>query len=266
MSHSNSDLLKIAVAVAAEAGDLVRTERARAIQDVDTKSTSTDVVTAADKAAEALIRDRLAGLRPDDAVLGEEDGGAVGTGVTWVVDPIDGTVNYLYGYPWYCVSVAAQVDGVSVAGAVIEPVSGRQWTATRGGGAFLDGLPLTASRPESVELSLVATGFAYSRERRIAQAAVAARVAGRVRDIRRSGSSALDLCSVAAGWVDAYYERGLSAWDWAAGALIAAEAGAVVTLPGTAPELGTDTMYAASPAIVDALRAVLLEEGVGGDY
>jgi myo-inositol-1(or 4)-monophosphatase len=263
VSHNHIDLLDIAVTVAVEASDLVRTARDNAIQDVDTKSTATDVVTAADRAAERLIRARLADLRPGDAFLGEEDGGAVGDGVTWVVDPIDGTVNYLYGLPWYCVSVAAQVDGVSVVGAVVEPVSGRKWTAVRGGGAWLDGRVLRVSEPSSLELSLVATGFAYARERRVAQAAVVGRLLGRVRDIRRTGSSALDLCAVAAGWVDAYFERGLSPWDWAAAALIAAEAGARVSLPGEVPELGEDAVLAASPAIVDELRKTLLDVGAG---
>ncbi|MBC6449437.1 inositol monophosphatase family protein [Actinokineospora xionganensis] len=266
MTLTPNDLLKIAVDVATEAADLARTARESAIQDVDTKSTATDVVTAADRAAERLIRERIAELRPEDAVLGEEDGGAVGEGVTWVVDPIDGTVNYLYGYPWYCVSVAARVDGHSVAGAIVEPVSGRVWTAAKGAGAWLDGRPLRVSTPESVELSLVSTGFAYSRQRRTDQAAVAARLLARVRDIRRGGSSAMDLCAVAAGWVDAYYERGLSPWDWAAGALIAAEAGAMVSLPGDDPELGHDAVYAAAPTIANPLRATLIDIGAGGDY
>ncbi|GLZ38757.1 inositol monophosphatase family protein [Actinokineospora sp. NBRC 105648] len=263
MGSTEQHLAEIALTVAAEAADLARTTRGSAIRDVGTKSTSTDVVTAADHAAEQLIRDRLAALRPGDAVLGEEAGGAAGSGVTWVVDPIDGTVNYLYGYPWYAVSVAAQVNGASVAGAVVEPASGRRWTAARGHGSWLDGERLRVSAPAGLDVALLATGFAYAPERRRAQAAAVARLLGRVRDIRRSGSAALDLCAVAAGWVDAYCERGLSRWDWAAGALIAQEAGAVVDLPGAAPELGADAVFAAAPEIAGPLRAALVDAGMG---
>ncbi|RLK61609.1 inositol monophosphatase family protein [Actinokineospora cianjurensis] len=257
------DLAEIAVAVATEAGELARSTRENAIRDVDTKSTGTDVVTAADKAAEELIRDRLAELRPGDAFLGEEAGGATGSGVTWVVDPIDGTVNYLYGYPWYAVSVAAQIEGISVAGAVVEPASGRTWWAAQGAGAWLNGERLSVSAPVDLSVTLMATGFAYSAERRRAQAAAVANLIGTIRDIRRNGSAALDLCAVAAGWVDAYCERGLSRWDWAAGALIAAEAGAVVELPGATTDLGADAIFAASPAIAGPLRTALVEAGMG---
>ncbi|MGQ0837934.1 inositol monophosphatase family protein [Actinokineospora sp.] len=263
MGSTAPDLAEIAVVIAAEAAELARTTRESAIRDVDTKSTATDVVTAADRAAERLIRARLAELRPADAVLGEEDGGTAGDGVTWVVDPIDGTVNYLYGYPWYAVSVAAQVGGVSVAGAVVEPASGRRWTAARGHGAWLDGRPLRVSAPASLDVALVATGFAYAVDRRQSQAAAVARLLGVVRDIRRSGSAALDLCAVAAGWVDGYVERGLSRWDWAAGALIAAEAGAVVSLPGDSPELGADAVFAAAPGVADELARALVTAGMG---
>ncbi|PPK64638.1 inositol monophosphatase family protein [Actinokineospora auranticolor] len=263
MGTTEQNLAEIAVTVATEAGELARATRGNAIREITTKSTATDVVTAADTAAEALIRDRLRQLRPGDAVLGEEAGGRVGAGVTWVVDPIDGTVNYLYGYPWYAVSVAAQVDGVSIAGAVVEPASGRVWSAAAGHGAWLGGERLRVSAPASLELTLLATGFGYAVERRRHQAAVVAALLGRVRDIRRNGSAALDLCAVAAGWVDAYCERGLSRWDWAAGALIAAEAGADVRLPGEAPELGADAVFASAPSVAEPLRAALVESGMG---
>ncbi|WP_007027031.1 inositol monophosphatase family protein, partial [Saccharomonospora iraqiensis] len=227
--------------VATEAAGLVRDARESMLAGrtvaVDTKSSRTDVVTAVDTESERLIRARLAALRPGDVVLGEEEGTGGDTGgagtpgrVEWVVDPIDGTVNFLYGLPAFAVSVAAQIDGVSVAGAVVEPVAGRTWTATRGGGARLDGRALTTSAPEALETTLLATGFAYRAERRARQAELIAGMLGRVRDIRRSGSAALDLCGVAAGWTDAYVEHGLSHWDWAAAALIAEEAGAVVSL------------------------------------
>ncbi|GGS50735.1 MULTISPECIES: inositol monophosphatase family protein [Actinokineospora] len=262
MGITEQELADIALTVAKEAAELARTVRADAVREVTTKSTATDVVTAGDTAAEALVRSRLAELRPEDAVFGEEAGGTAGAGVTWVVDPIDGTVNYLYGHPWHCVSVAAQVDGESVAGAVVEPVSGRCWTAARGRGAWLDGVPLRVSEPASLDLTLLATGFTYDRERRVRHAAVVAELLGVVRDIRRGGSAALDLCAVAAGWVDAYVERGLSPWDWAAGALIAREAGAVVLLPGQ-HELGDDAIFVASPAIAAPLRAACARAGMG---
>ncbi|UOX84754.1 inositol monophosphatase [Amycolatopsis sp. FBCC-B4732] len=258
----DESLLKsVAEQVATEAAELVREAwdgmaNGRSVA-VGTKSADTDVVTAVDHESERLVRARLAALRPDDEVLGEEGGGVAGDGVTWVVDPIDGTVNFLYGLPWFAVSVAAQVGGESVAGAVVEPVSGRVWTAARGQGAYLDGRRLTVSAPSRLELTLVGTGFAYAAERRTRQSRFAAELLGRVRDIRRNGAASLDLCAVAAGWLDAYVEHGLHRWDWAAGALIAAEAGAAVSLPGSVPELGADATYAAAPSIADPLRELL---------
>jgi myo-inositol-1(or 4)-monophosphatase len=252
--------------VATEAAELVRTRRVTGVGDVDTKSSETDVVTETDRAAERLVRDRLAELRPGEPVLGEEEGGdSGGAGLCWVVDPIDGTVNFLYGFPWYAVSVAAQVDGVSVAGAVVEPPSGRVWTAARGLGAELDGRPLRASAATRLETSLVATGFGYQAARRQRQAAAVAELLFRVRDIRRAGAASLDLCSVAAGWLDGYAEQGLHRWDWAAGALIAEEAGAVVRLPGADPDgIGRHTLLAAAPGVADELRTALIECGFGG--
>jgi myo-inositol-1(or 4)-monophosphatase len=259
-----------AVEIAGEAARLVVDVRDAAVADVTTKSTDTDVVTSGDRAAERLIRQRLAERWPGAPVLGEEEGGETpASGLSWVVDPIDGTVNYLYGYPSYGVSVAAQVDGVSVAGAVADPVSGRMWTAALGHGAHLDGRSLSVSGATRLDLALVATGFSYSAERRVRQAAMWAALLPRVRDLRRPGACSLDLCAVAAGWVDAYVEHGLHRWDWAAGALIAAEAGAVVRLPvegeghdladGVVDDgLGVDAVFVASPGIADALRAALV--------
>lgn len=261
MVHLRDSLREVAIAVATEAAELVESTRRSAVRDVSTKSSSTDPVTAGDRAAERLVRERLAELRPGDAVLGEEEGAGSGTGdgVCWVVDPIDGTVNYLYGLPWYSVSVAAQLDGVSVAGAVVEPSSRRCWSAARGAGATLDGVPLRVTSTDRLDLALLATGFAYRPERRTRQAEVISRLLGRVRDIRRSGSAALDLCMVAAGWVDAYVEHGLNPWDWAAGSLIAEEAGAVVSLPDSGVLGGA--IFAATPGISDQLRTVLEESG-----
>jgi myo-inositol-1(or 4)-monophosphatase len=272
-SHEWAELATIAEQVAVEAGQLVlRAHRDRwesgagAGEDglqVDTKSTITDLVTAVDKASERLIRTRLSELRPGDPVLGEEhgaDGEAEPGRVAWVVDPIDGTVNFVYGLPEFAVSVAAQVDGQSVAGAVVDPVGGRTWTAWRDGGAWLNGTRLRASAVQKLELSLVATGFAYDGERRLRQADLVRSLIGRVRDIRRGGSAALDLCAVATGWVDASFENGLSRWDWAAGALVAQEAGARVIVPGQDPALGDGT-FAAAPGIADELYRVLVEAG-----
>jgi myo-inositol-1(or 4)-monophosphatase len=262
----DESLLKsVAERVAAEAADLVagawREMAAGRSVRVDTKSADTDVVTAVDHESERLVRDRLAELRPGEPVVGEEGGGTAGSGVSWVVDPIDGTVNFLYGLPWFAVSVAAQVGGVSVAGAVVEPVSGRRWTAARGQGAWLDGRRLAASSPERLELTLVGTGFAYSAERRARQARFTAELGGRVRDLRRNGAASLDLCAVGAGWLDAYVEHGLHRWDWAAGALVAAEAGALVTLPGETSDLGADATFAAAPSIATPLRELLIKCG-----
>ena len=255
-----AELRSVATVVAAQAAVLVADMRSAGVAGVDTKSTETDVVTAADRAAERLIRTRLGELRPGEPVLGEEEGGAVAAhdGVSWVVDPIDGTVNYLYGLPWYAVSIAARLSGESVAAAVVEPVSGRVWSAARGMGATLDSRPLSASRTDRLAVALIGTGFSYSARRRAWQSRLATEIAVQARDLRRCGSAVLDLCSVAAGWLDGYVEHGLSPWDWAGGSLIAAEAGAVLRLPtadGSDPDgLGADATVAAAPGVAAALH------------
>jgi myo-inositol-1(or 4)-monophosphatase len=236
-----AELLALAVDVARTAATLVAGGRATAGDSVTVKSSSVDVVTAVDTASERLIVERLTAARPGDGVLGEEGGARTGTsGVRWVVDPIDGTVNFLYGVPAYAVSIAAEVEGVVRAGAVLNAATGELFTATSGGGAYLSSphrpepVRLRGNAPASLEQTLVATGFGYRVEQRRAQGAVVARLLPQVRDIRRFGSAALDLCAAAAGRVDAYYELHLNPWDHAAGALVAAEAGLVVTgLPGT---------------------------------
>ncbi|HET9258129.1 MAG TPA: inositol monophosphatase family protein [Pseudonocardiaceae bacterium] len=248
-----------AVAVARQVGDLVVRMRAEGAAQVGTKTSATDVVTSADTAAEALARRLLARWRPGEAVLGEEGGGAgpVAEGLCWVVDPIDGTVNYLYGLPWYAVSVAVQRDGQSLAAAVGQPAAGRIWSAARGEGADCDGSTLRVSGATELELALIGTGFSYLPQRRARQAAMVAGMLPRIRDLRRAGSAALDLCSVASGWLDGFAEHGLQRWDWAAGALIAAEAGAVVRLPGD----GSDLVLAAAPGIADALAELAVRCG-----
>lgn len=266
-------LRDVAAEVAADAATLVARLREHAVLPVATKSSRTDVVTAADTAAERAVRDLLARRRPGEVVLGEEEGGApaVPGSVSWVVDPIDGTVNYLYGLPWYAVSVAAQRDGRTLAGAVVQPGAGRCFAAARGGGATLNGSPIHASTTTDLGLTLLATGFSYRVERRARQAELVARLLPAVRDVRRAGSAALDLCSVACGWVDAYVEHGLNRWDWAAGALIAEEAGATVRLPrnggssggaaGSEDGLGADAVLAAAPGVYDRLAALLHKYG-----
>jgi myo-inositol-1(or 4)-monophosphatase len=251
-------LLALAVDVAREAAALVAAGRESAAESVDVKSSPVDVVTAVDKASEHLIVTRLLAARPDDGVLGEEGAAWTGTsGVRWVVDPIDGTVNFLYDVPAYAVSIAAEVDGGVVAGVVLNVATGELFTASAGGGAFLttparpEPRRLSGSRPASLEQTLVATGFGYRAEQRRAQGAVVARLLPRVRDIRRFGSAALDLCAAAAGRVDAYYELDLNPWDHAAGALVAAEAGLTLAgLPGR--PFGEPMVIVAAASIADA--------------
>jgi myo-inositol-1(or 4)-monophosphatase len=230
-----TELLELARATAEEAAELVRAGRSTAAEQVDTKSSPVDVVTAVDRASEELIVRRLTEARPDDGVLGEEGASRNGSsGVRWVVDPIDGTVNFLYGVPAYAVSIAAEVEGTTEVGVVLNVPTGELFTAARGQGAWLTGpgaatQQLHGSAATRLDQTLVATGFGYRAEQRQAQGAVVAELLPQVRDIRRIGTASLDLCAAAAGRVDAYYELDLKPWDHAAGALVAAEAGLVVT-------------------------------------
>jgi myo-inositol-1(or 4)-monophosphatase len=221
------DLLDLARTVAVEAADLVRAERLEGVEVSATKSSPIDIVTEVDKAAESLIYDRLMAARPEDGFLGEEGGSATSTsGVTWVVDPIDGTVNFLYGIPQYSVSVAARVDDLVVAGVVVNVETEEVFAATHGGGATCNGRPLGVRDVVPMSQRLVLTGFSYLQEVRAKQAAAMAALLPEVRDIRRLGSAALDLCAIGAGRADAYVEEGLNPWDMAAGGLVATEAGA----------------------------------------
>jgi myo-inositol-1(or 4)-monophosphatase len=226
--------------------------------DVQSKSTPTDAVTVMDGAAERVILDGLAQERPDDAVMTEESADRPGSSsVTWLVDPLDGTVNYLYGLPQYAVSIAAEVNGELVAGVVVDVARGLEYAATLGGGATVNGRPLACTQQTDPALSLIATGFSYESLRRGAQATTLTLVLPVVRDIRRFGSAALDLCAVAAGTVDGYYEAGMQPWDWAAGALIAREAGARVEGLGGKPP-GAYTTLAANPVLFSALHDLLI--------
>jgi myo-inositol-1(or 4)-monophosphatase len=250
-------LLVLARDVVEKAAALVAEARAEALGQVSTKSTPTDPVTAADHAAERFVVEALLAVRPDDGVLGEEGGAREGaSGVRWVLDPIDGTVNYLYGIPAYAVSLAAQVDGQTVAGVVRNVATGEEWTARRGGGAYRDGVRLTGSVETRLAKALVGTGFGYDAEMRRHQARVLLDVLPVVRDIRRGGSAALDLCAAAEGRLDAYYERGLSPWDLAAGELVATEAGLVVSGLRGLPA-GEPMTVAAPPELHGALQDLL---------
>ncbi|KIU16060.1 inositol monophosphatase family protein [Mycolicibacterium llatzerense] len=234
---------------------------------VRTKSSPTDPVTVVDTETERLLRERLAALRPDDAILGEEEGGAAQAPAgapVWVLDPIDGTVNFMYGLGAYAVSVGVQIDGVSVAGAVANAATGEVFSAARGHGSVVirDGVStaLRCNVIDELPMALVATGFAYERERRRRQAGAVAELLAEVRDIRRVGSCALDLCMVAAGQLDAYFESGVHVWDWAAAALIAEEAGAVVRLPAPGAD-DDDLVVAAAPGVSAALAGQLARVG-----
>lgn len=261
----SSELLELAARVAAEAGALLLAARADGRPAVAaTKSSPTDVVTELDHQAEALITSRLLAARPADAVLGEEAGqaGVSGGAVRWVVDPLDGTVNYMYGLPQWAVSIAAEVDGEIVAGVVEVPRLGETFRALRGHGAFRNGERLACGPGPELAQALVATGFGYDAGRRKVQGEVVAALLPRVRDIRRAGSAAVDLCMVAAGRVDGYYERGLNYWDYAAGGLIAREAGAVVGGLSGRPEGPAMTVAAGAslyPRLADFLAALYPE-------
>ncbi len=251
------ELLDLALRAARAAGRFLVEERPPGLGVAATKTSPTDVVTAMDRGSEELVVRTLREQRPDDGVLGEEGADAVGSsGVRWVVDPIDGTVNYLYGLPEWAVSIAAEVDGHVVAGVVAAPALGETWTATLGGGAHLDGRRLSRGPGVALDRALVGTGFSYEARERAVQGALLAQVLPRVRDVRRAGSAALDLCSVAGGRLDAYFERGTHHWDVAAAALVAREAGARVGGLHGAPE-SEDLVLAAAEPLYGALHDLL---------
>jgi myo-inositol-1(or 4)-monophosphatase len=228
---------------------------------VSTKSTGTDMVTDADRATEALIIERLLAERPDDGILGEEGGERHGSsGVRWVIDPIDGTTNFVYDHPGWAVSIGAEIDGEVVAGAVAVPTLGAEFHAASGHGAYLGDRRLHLPSPPPLAEALVATGFGYAAERRARQGTVAAALLPRVRDLRRMGAAAVDLCSLAAGRIDAYYEAGLQAWDLAAGGLIATEAGARLGALSGGPARPGDVV-GCHPDLFDELVGLLLELG-----
>jgi len=226
---SPDELLDLAVGIARDAAELVRSRREDGVVVAGTKSSITDVVTEADRASEALILGRILAARPDDAVLGEEGSDTAGSsGVRWVIDPIDGTVNYVYGLAQYAVSIGVEVDGVVQVGVVVNAATGDEFTAIRGRGATRNGRSISVRDIRPLDRAVITTGFNYEPQVRARQASSVAAMLLRIADIRRFGSCALDLCALAAGQSDGYVEEGCMPWDYAAGGLIAEEAGAVV--------------------------------------
>ena len=247
------EILALAERLAGAAGALSLERLREPRADVRTKSSATDMVSEVDEACERLIVDGIREARPDDGILSEE-GAAVesSTGLRWVIDPIDGTTNYLYGHPGYAISIALERAGEALVGVVEDPLHRERFTAVRSGGSRRNGEPIRVSGETELGSALVATGFGYVAAERTRQVEVLARMIGSIRDIRRMGAAAVDLCSVAGGRVDAYYERGLNHWDLAAGTLIAEEAGATVG------ELDDGTVVAAPPALFEPLSEALL--------
>ena len=270
-----ADLLAVALRAGRAAGRVLLDGRTTTFA-VSTKSSATDMVTAMDRAAEQTVVEILNQERPEDAVVGEEGTKRSGTsGVRWFVDPLDGTTNYLYDLPMWSVSLAAEVAGYIIVGVVHDPSHGETFAASKRGGAWLyrdadDSRPHRLGRdkhteraPLTLATALVGTGFSYAAEERSRQAIVLSRILPAVRDVRRMGSAALDLCAVAAGRLDAYYERGTHAWDHAAGGLIAAEAGCWVGGLGDQP-LSTDMAAAAAPEIAAEFRQLLADAEAAG--
>jgi len=269
VTRADNELLNIAALVAREGGALAAKRRAEGVSVAASKSSEEDIVTLADREVETHIRSRLAELRPNDGFFGEEGArGSSESGLTWVVDPIDGTVNYLYGIPAWGVSVAV-VEGdadpatwTALAGAVANASTGDLFSAALGLGATCNDRALSVSSSTDLATSLVSTGFAYSAEVRSHQGEMMHTILPRIRDIRRLGACSLDLCDLADGRVDAFFEQTLSPWDHAAGALIAREAGAVITgFPGE--KESRRLLVAAGPGIHAELLTLLGEAGAG---
>jgi myo-inositol-1(or 4)-monophosphatase len=258
------ELLELAVRTAREAARIIESGAARGVTVAATKSSDVDVVTESDRSAERLIRRSLLDARPGDAVLGEESQGeqserAGSSGVRWIVDPIDGTVNFLYGIPQYAVSIAAELDGEVVAGVVLNVATGQEYTATLGGPARCNGAPIRVRATVPLHERLIGTGFSYEARQREIQAAALLHLLPRIRDIRRFGSCALDLCAVAQGSLDGYVEEGVNLWDHAAGGLVAKAAGArVETDRGVG---GRAIVLAAPEAGFDEFRSAVAEAG-----
>jgi myo-inositol-1(or 4)-monophosphatase len=251
------ELEALAERVARAAGSLLLEHAARAPQHVGSKSSATDMVSDADRASEALLTGLLLEARPDDGLVGEEGASRRGsTGLRWVVDPLDGTTNFLYRLPQWSVSVACEDDDGPVAVCVHDPNRGETFTARRGGGARVDGRLIAVGEEADLSHALIGTGFAYQADIRSRQVGQLGRVIGRVRDIRRAGSAALDLAWVACGRLDGFYETGIQHWDYAAGALLVPEAGGRFEA-GPGPIDGITQVVAANRALFDGLAALV---------
>ena len=248
-----AELLELARKVGHDAGALLM-ERPPAFE-IESKSTAIDIATQMDKKAEKFIMESLLAARPDDGIIGEEGSSVESkSGITWVIDPLDGTVNYFYGLPGWNVSIAAKDKDGSVVGVVTAPTINSTWWATRGGGAFYDGHQIHCNDPIALDRALIATGFQYDVAHRTTQLTDLAKLVPLVRDLRRNGAAAVDLCHVAMGALDGYYEAGLKEWDWAAGGLVATEAGARFVQYGQEP---LRTTLAAGPTLHGHLASLL---------
>ncbi len=265
MAVDLDELGDLAVAIARDAGSLIRRQRDQGVRIAETKSSATDIVTEADRASEDLIRAWLLDARPDDAVLGEEGDDVPGTsGVRWIVDPIDGTVNYAHGLPNYAVSIGVEVDGEAAVGVVLNPAQGVEYAAVRGRGARRNGELIRVAEPVPFARAVVGTGFSYERSLRISQARTFSRLLPEIADVRRFGSCALDLCAVADGSLDGYVEEGIGGpWDYTGGGLIARESGArTEVLTGVA---GRILVVAAPAASYAEFRDLIVSCGFLGD-
>lgn len=260
MTDIARELHDLACATAREAGALLAERLDQVRTAVSSKSSPTDMVSEVDRESEELIVARILAVRPDDAILAEEGSSRAGTsGVRWVIDPLDGTTNYLYRLPAYAVSIAAEHRGEVVAGAVFDAAHGQLFAAWKGGGATLDDTPITVSSKEELPTALIGTGFGYDPVQRAQQGEVLARILPHVRDIRRYGSAALDLCAVACGRLDGYFELGLGPWDFAAGGLIVREAGGMTHL--VEAEGRIRLVVAAGGGVMPGLRQLLVTAG-----
>jgi len=248
-----AELLELARKVGHDAGALLM-ERPPAFE-IESKSTAIDIATQMDKKAEKFIMESLLAARPDDGIIGEEGSSVASkSGITWVIDPLDGTVNYFYGLPGWNVSIAAKDKDGSVVGVVTAPTINSTWWAIRGGGAFYNGHQIHCNDPIALDRALIATGFQYDVAHRTTQMTDLAKLVPLARDIRRNGAAAVDLCHVAMGALDGYYEAGLKEWDWAAGGLVATEAGARFVQYGQEP---LRTTLAAGPTLHGHLASLL---------
>lgn len=255
---ADTELLALAERCARAAGELLLQRFRQRASGVEAKSTPTDLVSDADRDSESLLRDMIEKERPGDGVIGEEQEGVeTTTGVTWILDPLDATVNFLYGIPWWAVSVAGRDEEGEVVGAVFAPVVDELFAARRNGGAFLNGKAIRVSDCSDLQKALVATGFSYDRRARERQGETVARVLPRVRDVRRMGSAALDLCALACGRVDGFYEGNLEEWDKAAGRLLISEAGGVATEIRPPLEHLPSGLVASNPALHDELKGLV---------